>query len=251
MNSIGIASIMFVCAFAGSLLGMLMRRALPGHHLSGDSKDLVRQGVGLIATMSALVLGLLVASAKSSYDTAKGEIVQMSSKIIFLDRLLAMYGTGAADARKALRAGVVSGMNHIWPQEQSQMPDLDPAAASSEQLYPMLQQLNPENDAQRTLKANALTVAADLGQTRWLLFGGGGSSISVAFLAVVIFWSTVIFISFGLFAPRNLTVIFTLFLCAISLAAAIFLILELDHPFSGLIQISSEPMKIALEHLGR
>jgi hypothetical protein len=242
---------MFVCAFGGSLLGMVIRTALPGHHLSAESKDVVKQGTGLIATMSALILGLLVASAKSSYDTEKGEIVQMSAKVIFLDRMLANYGPQAADARSALRKRVSAAIDQMWPQERSQTSRLDPLASRGDELFVVIQQLSPENDSQRLLKSQAIGAVTDLGQMRWLLFEQMGRSISTTFLAVVMFWSTVIFISFGLFAPWNSTVLFTLFLCAVSISGAIFLILELDHPFDGVIQISSAPMRTAVEHVGK
>ncbi len=118
-------------------------------------------------------------------------------------------------------------------------------------MYEVLQQLAPTTDAQRLSKSQAQAAATDLGQTRWLLMAQMDSSISTPMLAVVVFWLTVVFLSFGLFAPPNVTVFATLLLCAVSVAGAIFLILELDQPFGGFIQISSAPMQSALEHLGK
>ncbi len=251
MNSFTISSAVFACVFGGALIGLLLRAALPQHHLGTDSKDVVKLGMGLVATMSALLLGLLVASAKSSYDTEKSEVTQMAAKVIFLDRVLANYGPETADARNLLHRSMVRAINRMWPGEKSGTAQLDPSVSGGEALYHGIQQLAPQNDAQRSLKAQALSNAADLGQMRWLLFEQMGSSISIPFLVVVVFWLAIIFVSFGLFAPPNATVIATLLICALSVSGAIFLILELDHPFDGLIQISSTPMRVALQQLGQ
>jgi hypothetical protein len=251
MTSLAIGSIVLVCVFGGALLGMLLRTRLPEHHLSSESKDVVKVGMGLIATMSALVLGLMVASAKSAYDTQKSGFTQMSVKIILLDRGLAHYGPQAKEARELLRVIVARMLAQIWPEDGSGHAQLDPRAARAEALYDKIQELSPKTEAQRSIQTQLLSIAVDIGQTRWLLFQQTGSSISTAFLVVVVFWLSVIFASFGLFAPANATAIITLLLCALSVSGALFLILELDHPFDGLIQISSTPLRNALEQLGQ
>jgi hypothetical protein len=262
VTSLAVAALIFACTFCGSLLGMAIGRRLPPHHLSDDSRDTIKRGMTLIGTMTALILGLLIASAKSAYDTQRNEVAQISARVMFLDRLLAMYGPQSGRARAALRAAVVRGLEQVWPAERAttatttsdatSRPELDPMVAGGEALYPLLEQLAPENDAQRTLKAQALTSETDLGMLRWGLYGrAAGSAVSAPFLLIVVFWLTVIFISFGLLSPGNRTVQATLLLCAVSVAAAIFLILELDRPFDGVIRISSAPLRSALEHLGR
>jgi hypothetical protein len=252
MNPVVTGLLVFACAFGGAMLGLFLRATLPEHHLSSESKDIIKLGMGLIGTMTALVLGLLIASAKSSYDTEKGELTQMSAKLVLLDITLANYGPQTQEARDLLHHTVARIIEQIWPQNDSHSAtQLDPKAANAESLYSSLLQLTPQNATQSLLKSQALAMASDLGQTRWLLFEQAGSSISVPFLIVVVFWLMVIFVSFGLFAPPNATVIITLFLCALSVSGAIFLMLELDHPFSGLIQISSEPLRSALAHLGQ
>ena len=251
MNSVQVAAIVFACAFGASLVGTVFRAALPGHHLSSDSKDAIKSAMGLIATMAALLLGLLVASAKSSYDNQRGEIERMSAQIIYLDRILATYGPGSNDARAALRVAVSHVIDAMWPREKSAVAQLDPMAVKTNNLYALLQQLDPQNDMERSLKSSALQEAADLGLLRWNLYGQRGSSVSGPLLTVVVFWLAIIFMSFGLFSPKNWTVQFAMFLCALSVAGAILLVLELDHPFDGFLQISSAPMRMTLEHLGR
>ena len=251
MNSTIIAAIVFACLFAAGLLGVRVRAMLPENHLNPDTKDAVKVGMGLVATMAALVLGLLVASTKGAYDAQKAEVTQMAAKIVFLDRVLANYGSETAQTRDLLRRSVASAINRMWPDSKiSQPAQLDPSASSGEAFFNSIQQLSPQNEAQRSLKSQAVQVTTDVGQMRWLLFEQTESSISLPMLIVLIAWLAIIFMSVGLFAPPNATVVIALMLSALSVAGAIFLILELDMPFDGVIQISSAPMRNALNHLG-
>jgi hypothetical protein len=247
MIFIVIRLIVFACTFGGALLGMFLRAVLPERHLSADSKETVRLGMGMIATMAALVLGLLVASAKNFYDTQSSDLTQLSANVVLLDRVLAHYGPETKEARDVLRGAVARSLNLIWHQD-SQMA---PTAAGGEILYDIIQALSPQNDVQRALKAQASSMAIDLGKLRWLMFEQGSASVSLPLLAVLVFWLAIVFASFGLFAPPNVTVIVTLFLCALSVSAAIFLILEMYMPFQGLMQLSSAPLRNALAHLGQ
>ena len=242
---------MFACLFGAGLLGVRVRAALPKDHLSSETKDAVKVGMGLVATMAALVLGLLVASTKGSYDTQKSEVAQMAAKIVFLDRVLANYGSESAESRDLLRRSVESAISHMWPDKKSsQTAQLDPSVSSGEAFFNSIQKLSPQNDVQRSLKSQAAQIATDLGQMRWLLFEQTETSISVTMLIVLVSWLAIIFMSAGLFAPPNATVIIALMLAALSVSGAIFLILELDMPFDGVIQISQKPMYNALAHLG-
>ncbi len=200
-NAIGL--LVLACIFGASLLGMLMRPALSQHHLSADTKDSVKLGMGLVGTMTALMLGLLVAAAKSAYDTEKSEVTQMAAKLIFLDRVLANYGPESADSRVELRRMVESALSRMWPEERSQSSQLDPSGSSAEELHKAIQKLAPRNDVQGSLKSQAVGVVGDLGQLRWLLFEQSGSSISMPLLILVISWLAIIFFSWGLFAPSN------------------------------------------------
>jgi hypothetical protein len=200
--------------------------------------------------MTALVLGLLVASAKGAYDTEKSEVIQMAGKVAFLDRVLAHYGPEAAEARALLHRALEGAIARIWPENKFEEPQLAPSNASAEALYDALQKLAPQGDAQRSLKSQALAIAFDIGQMRWLLFEQAGTSISSPLLVIVVCWLAILFFSFGLFGPPNATATAALLVAALSVSGAIFLILELDHPFGGLIEISSRPMVNALNHLG-
>ena len=251
MNDTITGALVFACLFGAGLLGVRVRAALPEDHLSSETKDAVKVGMGLVATMAALVLGLLVASTKGSYDTQKNEVIQMAAKTVFLDRVLANYGSETAESRGLLRQSVGSAIDHMWSDKKSsQAAQLDPSVSSGEAFFNSIQKLSPQNDVQRSLKSQAAQIATDLGQMRWLLFEQTETSISVTMLIVLISWLAIIFMSAGLFAPPNATVVIALMLAALSIAGAIFLILELDSPFDGVIQISKRPMHNALVHLG-
>lgn len=248
MNPIEVCAIVFCFVFGGALIGMWLRTILPEHHLNADTKELVKLGVGLIGTMSALLLGLLVASAKSSYDQRGGELTQMAANILLLDRVMAHYGPATAETREILKTAVARMIVQVWSDDAKQ--NVFQSPAGMEVVFDRLQDLVPRTDAQRMLQSQAESIMINFGQERTLLFAQGGSSISTPFLVVVVFWLTVLFVSFGLFAPQNATAIVILIVSAISVAAALFLILELDHPFSGVIQISSAPLRTALSSLG-
>lgn len=251
MAPIVVACLVFACVFAGALLGLLLRSVLPEQHLGTDSRDVVKLGIGLIATMSALVLSLLVASAKTSYETRRSELTQLAVGIVLLDRMMAHYGPETTEARDGLKRAVGSMVDRIWPSDRSRPAELAPTAAGAEDLYEAIQRLAPQTDSQRWLQSQALKTATDLAQTRWLLFEQGGSSIPMPFLIVLVFWLTILFAGFGVLTPPNATVVATLFVCSLSVAGALFLILELDQPFAGLIEIPGTPMRNALAQLGR
>ena len=200
--------------------------------------------------MAALVLGLLIASAKSAYDTRSDQLLQISADITLLDRVLALYGSETKDARVMLRHSVVATLEQFWPADGDRPATVDRRATSVEALYDNIQQLSPHSEAQRSLQNQALTMTFELGRTRVLLFERLRSSIPVPFLVVLVFWLGIIFASFGLFAPRNGTVIALLFVCALSVSGATFLILELDRSFEGLMQVPSAPLRAALAQLG-
>ncbi len=254
MSTLAMSAIVFGCIFGGTLLGMVLRAFLPEHHLSGETKDVVKLGVGLIGTMSALVLGLLVASAKSSFDAQRNGLAQLSGNVVFLDRTLARYGPESKEARQMLHDSVADMLAQTWPQDS---PGSGRSAAPAqtegryEGLFDKIQELSPKTETQRSLQAQALKLGSDMAQSRWSLFAQRGSSISMTFLVVMACWLGIVFGSFGLFAPPNATVFITLLLCSLVVASTIFLILELDRPFDGVIQVSSEPLQRALAQLGR
>jgi hypothetical protein len=255
MSALAVSGTVFVIVSVGALLGLFLRSRLPEHHLSADSKDVVKLSMGLLGTMTALVLGLLIASAKGSFDAQRGGISQLAANVVVLDRTLAFYGPDTNEIRSLLRDSMDDLIRRTWPETQglAGQPGTGVGTEGSyEQVYEQILKLQPKTDAQRTLQANALRIVADTGQMRWKLAAQErGSSIPTPFLVVMVFWLAFILGSFGLFAPRNTTAVLSLMVCALAVSSAVLLILELDHPFGGLIQVSGEPLRRALEQLGR
>ena len=251
MDPTVISMVVFGCTFAGVLAGMRLSAALPEHHLSSESKDTVKLGIGLIATMTALVLGLVTASAKGSFDALNKEVKQSAVDVLKLDWTLARYGPESKEIREALHDGLEKRLEITWAQKSSRaerLLDMD-VARGAEGVVDRIRGLSPRNDDQRSLRSHALDLGEALLEARWVVVSNLGTSVPVPFLVVVVFWLTVIFTSFGMFAPRNATTIAALFVCALSVACAIFLILEMDSPFDGLIMISPDPLRYACSRI--
>jgi len=251
MNTTLTALIVLGCLIGAVLLGRWIRRLLPAEHLSADSRDVVKLAMGLVATMSALVLGLLVSSAKGSYDTERSEVIQMAAKVAFLDRVLSVYGPEAVEARARFHEAVKEAVQQIWPEEAGLRASLAPNPKAGNAVYTAVQDLSPYDDTQRKLKDQATTVATDLGQLRSLLAAQSVPSISKPMLIILVSWLVVIFLGFSVLAPPNATTILALTVSALAVSGAIFLILELDQPFGGVIRISSQPMVNALNQLAK
>jgi hypothetical protein len=253
MNSMTIGLITAACTFGGTLLGVWLQTWLPSHHLEKKSHEIVKLGSGMLATITALVLGLLVSSAKGTYDTINNGIKQESAKIILLDRILAQYGPEGKPVRDQIRQSVVASLEAVQLPKPSDASGLATAPSTNrvEAAQGMLRALTPQTDGQRQLLQQAQQVAADMSQTRWLLMEQAQNELPIPLLIVLISWLTALFISFGLFAPRNATVIAVLFVCACSVSAAIFLIMEMNRPLDGFLKVSIAPIHNVLEYLGR
>ena len=251
MNSTLTALVVFGCLMGAVFVGRTLRRLLPEDHLSAESKDAVKLAMGLVATMSALVLGLLVSSAKGAYDTERSEVIQMASKISFLDRVLGAYGPEAAGARAQVRETVEGGIQQIWPGQLRRPANATPNAQAGNAVYGAIQRLSPQNDMQAALKSQAAALAIDTAQVRSLLAAQSVPSISKPMLIILVLWLVIIFLGFSVLAPPNSTTMLALMVSALAVSGAIFLILELDEPFGGLIGISSEPMLNALHQIGK
>jgi hypothetical protein len=247
-----IAGVIFACVFGGSLLAMWLGRALPEHHMRPESKEAVKFGLAFLATLSALVLGLLIAAAKGTYDTQNSAVRQMAADGLLLDRVLERLPE-TKEARQLLRRAGALTLNRLWPEEEGRSGDLTPGEARNllEAFYDKVAGLAPQNEAQRALRGRALDVTNNLEQTRLRLFAQKDSSIPVPFLVVLVFWVVILFAGYALLAPPNLTVVGMLLICALSVAGAVFLILELDRPFGGILRVPSAPLRDALSQMGK
>jgi hypothetical protein len=246
-----IALILFVGLVGVTLLGGCLRRLVPAEHLSADSKDVVKLALGLVGTMTAILLGLLISSAKDSFDTTRSEVTQMAAKVTLLDRVLNLYGAEAMDARRALRDTIADGVRRMWPAERSGPVRVDPNQQMGDALYVAVQRLSPQNDTQRDLKTQATNLMVQLAELRALLQAQAIPSLSKPLLMALVSWLVVIFFGFSLLAPANPTSTLALVAGAFSVACAVFIILELNYPFAGAIRLPSGPMTNVLNELAK
>jgi hypothetical protein len=249
MSPFVIGGIAFCCVFGAALIGMFLRSRLPGHHLSPDSKDAIKLATAIIGTLSALALGLLVASAKRSFDDAGTEVRTWAGRVVLLDRVMAHYGPETREMRGALRKLIEARLSEARGNASSERslddgPDVEPVQDG-------LRSLSPQNEAQRWLQSRALQLSGQIAEARWLRTETEAGGFPGAFLAMLVFWLALLFASFGLLAPGNATVVGTLFVCALSVTGALVLIIDMDHPYLGFIRASEAPLRLALERLGQ
>ncbi|MEI7686747.1 MAG: hypothetical protein WCL32_17145 [Planctomycetota bacterium] len=251
MSSLAIASTMFGCVLASSLTAMWLARRLPEAHLVGESRDVVKLGLGVIGTLTALVLGLLVSATKGTYDTQSGMVKQLAAELGMLDRLLARYGPDANDARARIRPLIQAVQDQFWPSDGAAVDFRGgPSQSAGEAVFEAVAKLDPQTDAQRLLKARAQDTLVELGRVRQRLAVNSERSIPLPLLAVLGFWQAVLFAGFGLLAPRNATALTVLIVCMASVSGALFLVMELDRPFEGLVRVSDTPLHSVMSHLG-
>jgi hypothetical protein len=228
---------------------MLLRARLPDHHLSPDSRDAIKLATAVVGTLSALALGLLIASAKRSFDEAGLELRTSAARVLLLDRVMAHYGPETAEMRGTLRKVLETrlseaGINAISDRSLNDGLDVEPVQDA-------LRSLSPQTDAQRWLQSRALQLCGQVAEARWLRTETEVGGFPGAFLAILVFWLALLFASFGLLAPGNATVVGTLFVCSLSVTGALVLIIDMDHPYLGFIRVSNTPLRLALERLGR
>ena len=244
-----VAILVFVLVFGGALAGLAAGRWLPERHQDAETRDAVKLVMGLIATVSALVLGLLIASAHNSYNTQENEVQQLGAHIAQLNQVLVSYGPEADGVRAQLRRFGETELARIW--RTAPTSTLPPATLGhGEEIYQKLAALTPKDEVQRLAQTRALQLAAIMDGTRRLLYEQARGSLSWPFFVVLVFWLVTLFIGFSLYARRNATVVAAFAVGALTVAGAIFLILDLHRPYSGLMQISSAPVRNALMQIG-
>ena len=249
MNDAVVGLIAFGAIFGGALLGIFAARSLPEHHLSSETRTAVSVSAAVVGTLSALVLGLLISTASSSFSTRSSEVTTISVDLVRIDRMMRRYGPEALDARAKLRTYAKAKIEELFPEAGDPSRPTAGTAALMERTQDAILALGPKDETQRWLRSQALTLSEDVAHAHWLLAEQAGSGIPTAFLVLLIFWLAIVFGSFGLFAPLNTTAVTILCLCSMAVSTGITMILELGSPFSGLIRISAEPMRQALAQL--
>ena len=247
------ASVVSLCVFAGGVVGLLLPRVLPAHHLTKETADAVRLGTGMLSVLAALVLGLLVGTARDALDTADRAIRGLSADLIQTDQALGAYGPEAAPIRDLLRRYAGAMLKEGWARSSHEILEEEdlPAGTALERVRRAVLSLEPADAAQRWLRDQALAGSAALLEARWELLERQDLPIRPAFLVVLTSWIAFIFVGFGLHAPRNATVVCAFAVCASAIGASIFLVLEMEAPFDGLIRVASGPVEVALARMAQ
>ena len=251
MDGTTIGLIVAACVFAAAVSGTMLDRVLPPDHLSRELRDVVMLGTGMLSVLASLVLGLLVATAKSSFDTKDANVRSFATDIVALDETLRQYGDGALDARRSLRDYANKLLHNVWLDR-----DPGPYLIANPEGFTFLERTQGEilalktaNDDQRRLVDQAFTASAGLLRQRWLLIEQSGPSVRNAVIVILVSWIAAIFASFGMRAPRNPTVYAAFLICSLAMGSAFFLIIDLDRPFDGLLRISAEPVENAVANI--
>ena len=237
----------FVSILIGAAIGMILKRSLPADLLETGSREAIRLGAGLLATLAALVIGLMIASAKNTYDTQNTNIRQLGTNAVLVDQMLTKYGPEAREARTLLRETIPSATARIWQENAAGSGGSTfVVSGTGERFYNAIEGLRPASEEQISLKSRIIQITTELGRTRLLVFTQSDNAIPVPFFIVLTFCLTVIFASFSLFADPSPVVIAATLVFAISVSSALFLIVDLSHPFDGLMQISNHHLQVVL-----
>lgn len=252
MDSLSIALVMFACVFTSTLVAMWLARSLPDRHYTSESKEVIKMGLGVIGTLTALVLGLLVSATKGTYDAQSGTVKELAAQMAMIDRVLARYGPEASEARARLRTLVQTALDQVWPKDGHAKVDLSggPSRNAGDNLFEAVSALEPKTDAQRLLKGRALDLIVGMGQLRQRLVVNSEGSLPGVLLVMLGIWQAVLFAGFGMLAPRNGVALVVLAVCMLSVSGALFLVMELDKPFDGMVRVSDAPLRLVLSHLG-
>ncbi len=250
MHAIITSVIVFGCTFGGLLLGLFLRARLPDRDFIDKPPEVVKLGLALISLVAALLLSLQLSSAKASFDALSDEVNQISGDVMLLDRTLARYGPEAQPIREMIRVMAGRALERVWPSEPLSDADMTANLATDMAIFGAFQTLSPKTEAQQLLKSHAVETAFAIARTRFLMAAQQSKSVNFPMMVLLIFWLTVVFVSYGIFAPRKSSA--TVFLCvfAAALSAAVFLLFELYTPFSGVLCVSDAPLRTAIAQLG-
>ena len=252
MSALATSGTVAMCLAVAALAGLYLSRRLPDHHLSLELKDTIKLATAVVGTLSALALGFLIASAKTTFDNADNELRTSVAHIILLDRVMRQYGPETSPARAELAKIVKSRLDEHWGGHVSvQASTPNDGDFGIEPVQAALRSLEPQSEVQTILKTRALEVSGVIAEAHWLLAERGNERLPTAFLIILVFWLSLLFLTFGLLAPKNGTVIGIVIICGFSVAGAVFLVIDMAHPYQGIVHLSDEPLRIAMERIGR
>lgn len=238
----------FVVIFGCGLLGLLAGKLLPDKYHDSSTKAIVQTATGMVSLLAALVLGLLVATAKNKFDTFNKQTEEFAAGLMLINRELVDYGPGAAESRARLRQFTETKLAETWGGKESvdSKPDSEPSWRVLEGLQQYVRDLKPQSESQHSAAISASALIADLRKTTWLQRAEEKDHVRHPFVFVLVCWFAILFFSISLFAPRNRLVIAALIVGALSVAGAVVMIADMDSPFEGILTVSPDPMRDAL-----
>ncbi len=240
-----VAPLVALAVLAGGLAGTFLRDRLPGRHLDEDTKWMVRIGIGFLSTLAALLMSLIISAKMQSFDAVSRSVATTAAQIVGIDANLRELGPAGAAARAQLRVLVSAEVDHLWQHAPSPASD----ARGYHPLERTLRALAPAGAAEQAARARALQLTSELAHAGGLASSESGSTTTVPLLIVLLLWLVIISFGINLFAPASVTIVVVNLLVSLSIAAAIFLILELDQPYHGFIGVSDAPLRAALQQL--
>jgi hypothetical protein len=250
MTSITAGLLVAACIFSGGVAGLYLHRVVPIGHLTRETYDVVKLGAGMLSVLASLVLGLLISTAKTSYDSADHAVQNYAAELALLNETLRDYGGTASGPRDLLRDYTRRFLTEGWPDDgKPSSIDNEDTRALLEHVRESIRALKPVDAGQSALQVEAVAINVALLRQRWLIIERQGPKVQRVVLVVLVSWVTIIFVSFGLSAPRNGTIVIAFLVCSLAIGAAIFLILELDRPLDGMMRISSWPVENVLAHM--
>jgi hypothetical protein len=249
MNHLIASLIVAACVFLSACIGLMVHRVQPESHRTKETLDVVRLGTGMLSVLASLVLGLLIATAKSSSDATDNDVRGFAAELILLNETLRDYGDAAAKPRDLLRQFTTQTLRDLWSNDGAPQIDNPRTAELLEHVREAIRALKPVDSGQQWLQDQALEINVSLIRQRWQLIERQGSNIRLVVVGMLVFWVAAIFASFGLNAPRNATVVVAFLVCALSIGCAVFVILEMDSPFQGVLRLSKQPLTNALAHM--
>ena len=252
MNIILLGLIVLILLFGSAMLGMFVRTRLPEHHLNSESKDVLRLAIGIIATLCAMVLGLLISTTKVAFDRLNLDLKHSSGQVLQLDRALAQYGSETGEIRKLVKQTYSDSVELVLSGDESALAKLESPEkqAQLDRLPLLIHALSPRDDMQRAQQGRALADLSELSNTRFNNIVQVGGTIPRPLFVVLVFWLAMLSLGFGLFSPRNLTAAVGLFACSLCLSVALAVLIDLDRPITGVIKVNAVPMRNAISHLG-
>lgn len=247
MTPLGFSLLCLGLMLGAIALGQVLRTRLPGKHLSEGSETAVRASVGLLITLTSIVLGFTVGGARSYYDTVESSLTKLAAKTRVLDRTLERLGPEAEPARLLLRQAAGSAVRAAWPGHVTALPESAGGMAVNrlEQIQDLVLSWRYEAPRERALQAQALQVVQSMLDETGVIFELASPRVQRPLVLVLTCWLVCIFFGLALLAPRTPTALAALAMGAMAATGAILLTLEYYDPLSGLVAISPEVLEDA------